>query len=102
GAGLTGFNVKENTLNSSQVTGTGYREMLYIPVGVGANVKLGEVVALNLGYDANFLDGDNLDGDWSGGRSNKDKWSYAYAGLEFTLGSRSKPSLQWSNPVALL
>src|SRR5690606_32656820 len=75
---------------------------LFIPVGVGANFKLGEVVALNLGYDANFLDADNLDGAWANGASNKDKWSYGYVGLEFTLGAKSKPSLQWSNPVALM
>src|SRR5690606_25140830 len=81
---------------------TGDRKELFIPVGVGANIKLGEVVALNLGYDANFLDADNLDGGWFNGSANKDKWSYAYAGLEFTLGSKAKPSLQWSNPVALL
>ena len=78
------------------------RNELFIPVGVGANFKLGEVVALNLGYDANFLDADNLDGTWVNGASNKDKWSYAYAGLEFTLGNKAKPSLQWSNPVALM
>ncbi|MFD1629627.1 acyloxyacyl hydrolase [Pseudopedobacter beijingensis] len=97
GAGLTGYDLKNNADNN-----TGKRTELYIPVGVGANVKLGEVVALNIGYDANFLDADNLDGRWANGASNKDKWSYAYAGLEFTLGSKSKPSLQWSNPVALL
>lgn len=97
GAGLTGYDLKSNANNN-----LGKRTELYIPVGVGANVKLGEVVALNIGYDANFLDADNLDGRWVNGSSNKDKWSYAYAGLEFTLGAKSKPSLQWSNPVALL
>lgn len=93
GAGLTGYDPND---------GLGKRQELFIPVGVGANVKLGEVVALNLGFDANFLDADNLDGTWANGASNKDKWSYGYAGLEFTLGAKSKPSLQWSNPVALL
>ncbi len=97
GAGLTGYDLSNNSSNN-----TGDRKELFIPVGVGANVKLGEVVALNLGYDANFLDADNLDGGWFNGSASKDKWSYAYAGLEFTLGSKAKPSLQWSNPVALL
>ena len=97
GAGLTGYDLNNNPSNN-----TGSRKELFIPVGVGANIKLGEVVALNLGYDANFLDADNLDGGWLNGSSNKDKWSYGYAGLEFTLGAKSKPSLQWSNPVALL
>ncbi|WP_207428458.1 OmpA family protein [Pedobacter sp. SYSU D00535] len=91
GAGLVNYEPDANNRNE-----------LFIPVGVGANFKLGEVVALNLGYDANFLDADNLDGSWRNGASNKDKWSYAYAGLEFALGNRAKPSLQWSNPVALM
>jgi len=78
------------------------RKELFIPVGVGANFKLSDLIALNLGYDANFLDADNLDRTWVNGASNKDKWSYGYAGLEFTLGNKSKPSLQWTNPVALM
>ncbi|KAA8484640.1 OOP family OmpA-OmpF porin [Arcticibacter tournemirensis] len=93
GAGLTGYDPGD---------AAGSRTELFIPVGAGISFKLGEVVALNLGYDANFLDADNLDGTWTGGTSNKDKWSYGYAGLEFTLGNSSKPSLQWSNPVALM
>ncbi len=97
GAGLTEYDLESNPSGN-----LGVRRELFIPVGVGANVKLGEVVALNLGYDANFLDADNLDGAWANGASNKDKWSYGYVGLEFTLGSKSKPSLQWSNPVALM
>ncbi|MFD1629616.1 acyloxyacyl hydrolase [Pseudopedobacter beijingensis] len=97
GAGLTGYDLKNNASNN-----TGKRTELYIPVGVGANIKLGQVVALNLGYDANFLDADNLDGGWFNGPSNKDRWSYAYAGLEFTLGSKSKPALQWNNAVSTL
>jgi OmpA-OmpF porin, OOP family len=91
GAGITNYEPDANNRNE-----------LFIPVGVGANFKLSEGLAINLGYDANFLDADNLDGVWFGGKANKDRWSYAYAGLEFTLGSKSKPSLQWSNPVALM
>lgn len=73
----------------------------FIPVGLGANFKLGNVVDLVLGYDMNF----------SGAKTmfrpcpenpGKDKWSYGYAGLEFHLGKKSKPNLQWSDPVAML
>src|SRR6185437_14979294 len=32
----------------------------------------------------------------------QDKYSYTYAGLEYTLGSSSKPSLEWVNPVAMM
>lgn len=92
GAGLTGYDPGDDNTRSE----------LFIPVGAGVSFKLGDVVALNLGYDVNFLDADNLDNAWRNGASNKDKWSYGYAGLEFTLGNSSKPSLQWSNPVALM
>lgn len=74
----------------------------YMPVGAGVNFKLGQVVALNLGYDVNFVDGDGADAVHINGASNKDRWSYGYAGLEFTLGSKAKPSLQWSNKVSTL
>src|SRR5690606_7450691 len=70
------------------------------PVGLGVKFKLGEVVNLDLGYKMNFLDADDIDGQWTG-KSN-DTYSYGYAGLEFVLGSKSKPSLQWNNPVANL
>ncbi len=70
------------------------------PAGLGVKFKLGEVVNLDLGYKMYFLDADDLDGAYAG-RTN-DTYSYGYAGLEFLLGSTSKPSLQWSNPVAAM
>jgi OOP family OmpA-OmpF porin len=72
-----------------------------VPVGVGAKFKLSEAVALNLGYTENFIDGDNFDGVRKS-YPTKDRYSYGYAGLEFTLGSKSKPSLEWANPVAMM
>jgi OOP family OmpA-OmpF porin len=36
------------------------------------------------------------------GYPTKDKYSYGYAGLEFTLGSKSKANLDWVNPVAMM
>jgi len=70
------------------------------PAGVGVKFKLGEVVNLDLGYKMFFLDGDDLDGQYVG--KGLDTYSYGYAGLEFVLGSTSKPALQWNNPVANL
>ncbi|TDS08464.1 OmpA family protein [Sphingobacterium paludis] len=72
----------------------------YVPVGVGVKFKLSEVVALNLGYTMNFTDDNLLFGP---GRSDvKGKFSNVYGGLEFTLGSRDKESLTFTNPVATL
>ncbi|MGI4750971.1 MAG: OmpA family protein [Janthinobacterium lividum] len=81
--------------------GRTYVHELIIPVGVGVKFKLSEVVALNLGYTANFVDGDNFDGA-NINYPTKDKFSYGYGGLEFTLGKSSKPNLDWVNPLAMM
>ncbi|WP_129714292.1 OmpA family protein [Pedobacter sp. SYP-B3415] len=78
-----------------------YVKEAYIPVGAGIKFKVSERVNFNLGYTMNFIDGDNFDGVYAKGTT-KDKVSYGYAGLEFSLGSSSKPSLEWANPVAMM
>jgi len=78
-----------------------YVQETFIPVGVGAKFKVSERVNFDLGYTQNFLDGDNLDG-YYGRPSSQDKWSYGYAGIEFSLGSSAKPSLDWVNPLAMM
>ncbi|WP_313514061.1 OmpA family protein [Sphingobacterium sp.] len=72
----------------------------FIPVGVGVKFKLSEVVALNLGYTMNFTDDNLLYGPVR--YDGKQKFSNVYGGLEFTLGSRDKESLTFTNPVATL
>jgi OOP family OmpA-OmpF porin len=74
---------------------------MVIPVGVGVKFKLNDATALNLGYTQNFIDGDNFDGVRKG-YPTKDRYAYGYAGVEFTLGSKSKPNLDWVNPVAMM
>lgn len=78
-----------------------YIRQAYIPVGLGVKFKLTDRVALDLGYDAKFIDADNFDGVYAKGNS-KDKFSVMRAGLEFSLGSKSKPDINWVNPVALM
>ena len=73
----------------------------YIPVGLGLKFKLSDKIALDLGYDMKFIDGDNFDGVRANGTS-KDKFSYTHAGLEFALGAKSKPDLNWVNPIAMM
>lgn len=77
-----------------------YIRQAYIPVGLGLKFKLSDRVALDLGYDMKFIDGDNFDGVYAGGGN--DKFSYTHAGLEFSLGSKAKPDLNWANPVAMM
>lgn len=85
------------------VNGTeqGDRTEQVIPVGAGIKFKLGEVVNLDLGYKMHFLNADNLDGQWAN-HGSLDKYSYGYAGLEFILGNKEKPALEWANPIALM
>lgn len=78
-----------------------YVKGFYIPVGAGVKFKVSERVNFNLGYTMNFVDADNVDGVYAKGES-KDKFSYGYAGLEFSLGSSAKPSLEWTNPLATM
>ncbi len=72
----------------------------YIPLGVGLKFNVSPGVNIDLGYQVNFVDGDNLDG--YNYESNNDKFSYFHAGLEFALGKRSKPQLATYNPVSAM
>jgi OmpA-OmpF porin, OOP family len=83
-------------------SGTGSRiKELVIPVGAGVKFKLSDAFALNVGYTENFIDGFNFTGvraDYPA----SNKYSYGYAGLEYTFGPKSKSNLDWVNPVAMM
>lgn len=81
--------------------GDSYVKKSYIPVGAGIKFKVSERVAFNLAYTMKFADADDIDGLVANGPS-KDKFSYTSAGLEFSLGSKAKPNLDWVNPLALM
>lgn len=78
-----------------------YVKELVIPVGAGVKFKLTDQLDLNLGYTENFIDGFNLTGVHAKFPA-ENKYGYTYAGLEYTLGPKSKPSLEWANPVAMM
>ncbi len=110
GAGLAMYkpNIKGYGTNGTDGTWEEYRtadgsaiKEFVVPIGVGVKFKLSDRTAFNLGYTENFIDGDNFDGVRKS-YPTKDRYSYAYAGLEWTLGSSSKPSLEWVNPVAMM
>ncbi|WP_317127824.1 OmpA family protein [Mucilaginibacter terrigena] len=94
------FDYKNGAAGGNAGTGSYVREYV-VPIGAGVKFRLSDAVALNFGYTENFIDGDNFDGVKSPSNS-KDHYSYGYGGLEFTLGSKSKPSLEWVNPVAMM
>jgi OOP family OmpA-OmpF porin len=99
GAGYMGYST---TLTFPNGTTALYKtdgdvHQVYIPVGVGVKVNLSKGINLDLGYDVNFVDGNNFDGYHDVPANNK--FSYAHAGLEFALGASSKPQLASYNPV---
>jgi OOP family OmpA-OmpF porin len=69
-------------------------------VSAGLKVNVATGINVDLGYRMNFVDGDNLDG-YNGG-TQKDKFSYGFAGLEFAVGNRNTPQLMMVNPAANL
>ncbi len=79
---------------------------MFVPVGLGLKINLSKLINLDLGYRMQFVDGDNLDGSpyWSNPApyssvTKKDKFSYGFAGLEFSLGNKRKPQLLFDNPA---
>lgn len=73
----------------------------FVPVGVSTKFKVSNAVNFDLGYNVYFYDGDGLDGTIAGVTQN-DKFGYLYTGLEFSLGAKTKPNLDWVNPLALM
>jgi OOP family OmpA-OmpF porin len=86
------------TTQAGVTTRTDEFQQFFIPVGAGLKLNLAPGINFDLGYQVNFVQSDNFDGYNLG--SNNDKFSYAHAGLEFSLGKRSKPQLATHNPVS--
>lgn len=102
GGGLAGYSPRITPPGGSEMeykTDGNIKELI-IPVGAGIKFRLNDFMNLDLGYTMNFLDADNFDG-FNYGPS-KDRFSYGYAGLEFALGARTKPQLQWHNGPAVM
>lgn len=102
GAGLMSYatTLTNNAGVSSEYTPDKNINEVFYPVGGGLKIGLSKSINLDLAYTMNFVDADNLDGYHSGPQN--DKFSYAFAGLEFALGSKSKPQLSTHNPAVAL
>jgi OmpA-OmpF porin, OOP family len=102
GGGLMGYtpvlNSADGSVNNFKTDNGGLVKEFFIPVGLGLKFDIAPGVNLDLGYQVNFVNSDNVDG-YNYGSTN-DRFSYAHVGLEFALGSRSKPQLATHNPVA--
>ena len=100
GYGLMGYDVDLTSGSRTTRFNTETVHESFIPVGAGFKFGISNNLMLDLGYQMNFVDGDNLDGYRAGPQS--DKFSYTHVGLEFALGGKSKPQLSSYNPVAAL
>lgn len=72
-----------------------------IPAGVGVKFKISDHLNFDLGYNMYFVNSDDVDGAAVKSTS-KDKYSYAYSGLEFSIGKYKKSTLDWANPAAIM
>ncbi|SFH28330.1 OmpA family protein [Pedobacter insulae] len=109
GYGLLAYEPTVTAGNGTSTTqkpldGDKYYHGAYIPVGAGVKFKISDNVSFNLNYTMSFVDDFNVNGVQAGSSitSNFDKFSYTSAGLEFSLGSKAKPNLDWVNPLALM
>lgn len=96
GYGVAGATTTNVPLSANE----GYKERVFIPVGVGFKLGLSKGINLDFGYDVNFVKSDKFDGYVSG--SKNDRFSYGHVGLEFALGSKEKPQLQNYSALANL
>ncbi|MCR8558905.1 OmpA family protein [Mucilaginibacter sp. BJC16-A38] len=96
GGGVIGYSAVVN--DNGTVTRQQRTHDFYLPVGAGFKIDLAKGVNLDLGYQVNFVNADDFDGIVGG--STNDRFSYGHVGLEFALGSRSKPQLATHNPVS--
>ncbi|WP_316749062.1 OmpA family protein [Pedobacter gandavensis] len=97
GAGYmsSGAKVTDGTLTEQNH----YKDGYFIPVGAGFKLGIAKGINLDFGYDVNFTKTAEFDGYNTG---TFDKFSYGHAGIEFALGSKSKPQLQNYSSLANL
>ena len=102
GAGLTWYNPKwDNTGQPAGAYANSYGHTIgaaVAPIGVGIKFKLTDALALNVGYTVNLVQAYNFQGFHT--YPTFDRYSYTYAGLDYTFGSSSKKNIEWVNPIA--
>ncbi len=101
GGGLAGYKPTLITYNNTSIDykpGNKDIHEFFVPVGAGLKFVASQAINIDLGMKMNFLDADNLDGYENG--YHKDKFTYAFAGIEVAFGSKKHPQLIANNPVA--
>ncbi|MGJ1268424.1 OmpA family protein [Sphingobacterium spiritivorum] len=98
--GIGALNFEPTTKAGNTETTHDSKTKLFVPADFGFKFAISKGVNLDLGYQLNWANQD-FDGARVG-TIKHDLFSYAHAGVEFALGSSSKPALSNSNPVATL
>ena len=98
-AGAGYMSSSANVRNTPDGANTNYEKHWFVPVGAGFKIGLSNVVSIDLGYTVYFMKTNNFDGVQSG---LNDRFSYAHAGLEFSLGKKHSPQLQNYSALAAL
>ncbi len=110
GGGIASYDVMVNRTsngdpNTLYLANDPIREFFLQAAG-GLKFMLSRSIGLDLGYRAHFIDGDNFDGRSyyttpdNGRQLHKDKFAYAFLGLDFVFGNKAKPQLLFDNPAA--
>jgi OOP family OmpA-OmpF porin len=109
GAGLAYYKPStEATAGAALVPYGNTVKELVAPIGVGVKFKLSDALALNIGYTVSIIQGYNFDGlhtvsqGAGAAPTSFDHYSYSYAGLEYTFGSKAKKNVDWVNPIAMM
>lgn len=76
-----------------------YRENWFVPIGAGLKFGLSKTINIDLGYNVFFMKTPIFDGVRGGAN---DRFSYAHAGLEFSLGRKKSSQLANYSPIAAL
>jgi len=98
--GLGALNFETKTTSSLGSNTAKSSTELYVPLDLGLKFAVSKGINIDLGYQLNWAN-QHFDG-VPAGQYKSDLFSYAHAGLEFALGSKEKPALINSNPVATL
>jgi OOP family OmpA-OmpF porin len=99
GAGYMSSSSSYRGTQGAVISSTPYNENWFIPVGAGLKIGLSNTVNLDFGYDVNFMKTNDFDGVATAAN---DKFSYAHAGIEISLGKKSSPQLANYSALAAL
>jgi OOP family OmpA-OmpF porin len=99
GAGYMSSSSSYRGANNVVLASTPYNENWFIPIGAGLKFGLSNTLNLDFGYDVNFMKTNNFDGLASAAN---DRFSYAHAGIELSLGKKSSPQLSNYSALAAL